>query len=175
MRDALMISDVFFVTILQGWVYKTHQTCEMHASNQTLFFVTTLQGWAYKHNKHARCIDDRLIFFVTILQVWAYKTQPRSFFVAILQEWVYKTQTYIDEASDAMCCFSGMLWCFLCNNMARMVYKTQQPRPMGCIDDRQMFFLYKYCQDGLRSTFSAPYLGYQNDDLGCSSPPQWAD
>ena len=39
MRDACEQSDAFFVTILQGWVYKTQPTCEMH--------------W---------CMDDRLMF-----------------------------------------------------------------------------------------------------------------
>ena len=45
----------------------------MHASNQTLFFVTTLQGWVYKTRvMHA---SNQTRFFVTILQGWAYKTQ----------------------------------------------------------------------------------------------------
>ena len=35
MRDACEQSGDFFATILQGWVYKTQQTCEMHASNLT--------------------------------------------------------------------------------------------------------------------------------------------
>ena len=39
MRDAC-IQTRFFVTILQGWAYKTQQTRVMLASNQTLFFVT---------------------------------------------------------------------------------------------------------------------------------------
>ena len=59
-----MKSDVFFVATLQGWPGFTKQTCEQSDT----FFVTTLQGWAYKtqrltkHNKHARCIDDRMMF-----------------------------------------------------------------------------------------------------------------
>ena len=35
-------SDVFFVTILQGWVYKMRDACE-----QSDACLTQLQGWAY--------------------------------------------------------------------------------------------------------------------------------
>ena len=38
--------DVFFVAILQGWVYKTQQRDACEQSDA--FVVTPLQGWAYK-------------------------------------------------------------------------------------------------------------------------------
>ena len=42
-------SDVFFVTALQGWSYKTQPTWEMHDDRSSdVYFVTTLQGWVYK-------------------------------------------------------------------------------------------------------------------------------
>ena len=55
-------SDVFFVTILQGLVYKTQPTQqhERDACEQSdVFFVTMLQGWAYKTQptqQHERCM-----------------------------------------------------------------------------------------------------------------------
>ena len=69
-RDAFEKSDAFFVTTLQGWVYKTH---EMH-DDRLIFFVTTLQGWAYKTQKRDAC-EQSDAFFVTTLQGWVYKTQ----------------------------------------------------------------------------------------------------
>ena len=58
-----------FVTILQGWAYKTQKP-------------TTLQGWVYKTQQNTwdesyswrRSFD---VFFVTILQGWVYKTQQQ--------------------------------------------------------------------------------------------------
>ena len=81
MRDACIDDRLmrFFVTILQGWAYKTQQTCEMHASNQTLLFVTSLQGWVYKNTTTTRdACEQSDAFFVTTLQGWVYKTQPTS-------------------------------------------------------------------------------------------------
>ena len=51
-------SDVFFVTILQGWVYKTQQSCISHDDRSSdVFFVAILQGCVYKtqptHRSHA--------------------------------------------------------------------------------------------------------------------------
>ena len=103
-RDACEQSDVFFVTTLQGWVYKTQPTV---SKTRDVFFVTTLHGWVYTTQQvHMRSIRRFLgnniarmglqntpntcepslavsvavsvadAFFVTILHGWAYKTNP---------------------------------------------------------------------------------------------------
>ena len=56
----------FFVTILQGWAYKTQPTCEMHTSNCSFGEHRYCKDGFTKHNKHARCIDDTI--FCIILQ-----------------------------------------------------------------------------------------------------------
>ncbi len=45
-QNTRMISDVFFVTTLQGWVYKTRQHERDARESNQMFSI--LQGWAYK-------------------------------------------------------------------------------------------------------------------------------
>ena len=78
--------DVFFVTRLQGWVYKTKQTCVMHASNQMLL-CNKIARMFTKHNMHNAmwCCYYRL----------------------------YKMITKDSSRMPEMCWFSGMLWSFV--------------------------------------------------------------
>ena len=81
-RDACEHSDAFFVTILQGWVYKTQPTCERCMRAIRRFLCNNiarmgLQNTFTKHNQHARdACEQSDAFFVTTLQGWVYKTQP---------------------------------------------------------------------------------------------------
>ena len=53
-------ADIFFVTILQGWAYKTKRRDACEQSDA--FFVTPLQGWAYKTQQTRKMHDDRPMF-----------------------------------------------------------------------------------------------------------------
>ena len=114
-RDACEQSDAFFVTILQGWVYKTQQTREMHASNHTLF-CNNIARMGLQNTANTREIHwwSSEVFFVTILQGWVYKTQKHS---------------ACDQSTR-----------FLCNNIARMGLQKQN-KHARCIDDRLRFSL----------------------------------
>ena len=98
-------SDVFFVTTLQGWVYKTQQTREMHWWSSDVFFVTILQGWVYKTQQtrkmYATCIMIVCCFLCNNIARMGLQNTTNTrdawwssdvFFVTILQGWAYKTQ-----------------------------------------------------------------------------------
>ena len=63
MHDALLM---FLCNNIARWVYKTQPACEMHWCSSDVFFVTILQGWFTKQNQHARCMMLFWFFFVTI-------------------------------------------------------------------------------------------------------------
>ena len=109
-------SDVFSVTILQGWVYKTQQTREMHASNQTCLL------WQYCNDGLTKTQQTFHAFMI----VWCFlcnnvarmgvqnTTNTRDaceqsdvFFVKILQGWAYKTQQTVSNTRDALM----IVWC----------------------------------------------------------------
>ena len=62
MRDASRSSAVLFVTILQGWVYKTQKRDACEQSDAFFVAIKTLQGWVYKTQQIRDFIDDRLLF-----------------------------------------------------------------------------------------------------------------
>ena len=75
----------FFVTILQGWVYKTQQTCEMHWWSPDVFFVIILQAvpkspipyLSSMPSNDVSCPYEHLSIgnFWLWLQGWVYNTQ----------------------------------------------------------------------------------------------------
>ena len=106
----------FFVTILQGWAYKTQQTREMHASNQTCLL------WQYCNDGLTKTQQTFHAFMI----VWCFlcnnvarmgvqnTTNTRDaceqsdvFFVKILQGWAYKTQQTVSNTRDALM----IVWC----------------------------------------------------------------
>ena len=60
MRDACEKSDAFFVTILQGWVYKTQQTCEMHHDRLMFSLSQYCKDGFTKHNSEMHASNQTL-------------------------------------------------------------------------------------------------------------------
>jgi hypothetical protein len=162
-------SDVFFVTTLQGWAYKTQPTREMPGWSSDVFFVTTLQGWVYKTqptrkmdawmivwcflcnniarmglqnttNKRDAC-EQSDAFFVTILQGWAYKTQPTREMEACEQSDAFFVTTLQGWVYKNTTNTWVIVWFFLCNIIARMGLQNTTNKRDGCMDDRLMFSL----------------------------------
>jgi hypothetical protein len=129
-------SDVFFVTTLQGWVYKTQPTRErcMRRLRAIRRFVCSniLQGWAYKTQPtRERCMmrmrATRRFLCNNIARMGLQNTTKTQdalmhwwssdvFFVTILQGWVYKTQPTRERCMRRMRAIRR----FVCNNLARM-------------------------------------------------------
>ena len=157
MRDAWCSSDVFFVTILQGWVYKTQPTCERCMRAIRRFLCNNIARMGLQNTTNMRDASwSSDVFFVTILQGWVYKTQQTremhwwssdwyflcnitarmglqrttnmrdaceqsdAVFVTILQGWVYKTLPTYERCIQTRARCMRAIRRFLCNNNATM-------------------------------------------------------